>query len=78
LLSTSLVCVHVAPASCDCATYGSPPVGPLNDTNTCWPLSLIAITGLSFQLTLPYVLTGADQWPPWSVDFVNITLKPFM
>ena len=36
------------------------------------------MTGLSFQLTFPYVLTGAVHVAPWSVDFTKTTLKPFM
>ena len=33
---------------------------------------------MSFQDTLPYVLTGVDQPVPWFDDLVNTTLKPFM
>jgi hypothetical protein len=50
----------------------------LNATYTSLPLSLSAMIGLSVQETLPKVLTGAAQWAPWSTDFVNMTLKPFM
>jgi len=33
---------------------------------------------LSFQLTLPYVLTGFDHVWPWSVDLTKTTLNPLM
>jgi hypothetical protein len=68
----------VFPKSCDWAIHGSPPCGPFHDTYTSLPSLLIAITGLSFHETLPHVGTGVDQVCPWSVDFVNTTLKPFM